>query len=394
MLRSSNYLLSKSLSITFLMVALSACGAKDGSENTSDSDKNVDKFRSYAINIEKPKVNFADVFEEVELMQLEETDQSLLSEVGRLTSVGDKLIFPGYDNGDVYIFSNKGKFLNKFNNTGEGDGQYSSIQDLWVEGNAIVVYDSKKRTAFWYSNDGDYLKSLKMPEGTGHMYPLKNGYLTDMSFAPMDDSVGHKVWFLNGQLETKNALIPYRNRISFPMGRNTNSFKLYGEELIFNAIYGDTTYFIDAEGVRPFFHIDFGDKYLWNDKSLMESSMAAMMAIPKGEGVWNYTPYVSSDKIYMTYDISLKKLAAIIDRKTGEYRVLKTFKKNEERYDLSPLRWDHDRFVFSIPPTNVVELLGGLKEEQWQFREGTTLEGIESSENPVLVWVKFKDVVN
>jgi len=39
----------------------------------------------------------------------------------------------------------------------------------------------------------------------------------------------------------------------------------------------------------------------------------------------------------------------------------------------------------------VANLLSELEDGQWSFTEGTTLDVIESSENPVLVKVKFKD---
>jgi hypothetical protein len=210
-----------------------------------------------------------------------------------------------------------------------------------------------------------------------------------MTFAPAKDSIGYKIRVLDRQLQVKNELVPNPNPIAFPMGRNTNSFTRYQGELIFKAMYDDTTYFVNAAATTPFIQVDFGEKYLWKDKSLMENTMAAMMAIPKGEGVWNYTPYIGSDLIYMTYDISLKKLAAMIDRKTGNYVLLNTLMKNEERYDLTPLAWDGGRLLFSIPPSNVSELLEGLKEGQGHFMHGATLESLESSENPVLLWVKF-----
>ena len=390
MLTPSNYLMPKSLSFVLLLLVFSACGPGSSLENTTDTDKNSDDFRSYKVNIEKPKVRFADVFETVEVMQLEETEQSLLGSVGRVTRARNKLIFPGYKNGDVYIFSDKGRFLSKFNNTGEAGGQYSGVQDLWVSGDSIVVYDSKKRTLYWYRQNGDYLKSVKMPEGTGHVYPIGQEYLTDMTFAPAMDSVSYKVRVLDGQLQVRNELVPNLNPIAFPMGRNTNSFRHYNGKLMFKAMYDDTTYFINADAAKPFLQVDFGEKYLWKDKSLMENSMTVMMAIPEGKGVWNYTPYVSEDLIYMTYDISLKKLAAVIDRETGEYLILNTFMKNEERYDLEPIAWDGNRLMFSMPSSNIAELLSGLEENQWQITEGATLEAIASSENPVLIWVKFK----
>jgi hypothetical protein len=46
----------------------------------------------------------------------------------------------------------------------------------------------------------------------------------------------------------------------------------------------------------------------------------------------------------------------------------------------------------SISPADVADFLGELDEAQWQFKPGTTLEEIESSENPVLMWVTFEDL--
>jgi hypothetical protein len=45
------------------------------------------------------------------------------------------------------------------------------------------------------------------------------------------------------------------------------------------------------------------------------------------------------------------------------------------------------KFIFF----DISPFLSELKEDQITFRQGTTLEEIKSSENPVLMWVKFKD---
>jgi hypothetical protein len=39
----------------------------------------------------------------------------------------------------------------------------------------------------------------------------------------------------------------------------------------------------------------------------------------------------------------------------------------------------------------VTNLLNELEDNQWSFTQGTTLDIIESSENPVLLKIKFKD---
>lgn len=376
-----------------LMLFTLGCGTEGGAEASSETMQAVDEFRSYAIDIDQKKVPFSDVFESIELIPLEETAESLLGDAERVKLAGDQFVFPGTDNGDVYIFSDQGKFKNKFNNSGGAEGEYETINDLWMSGDTIVIFDSKKRTAYWYNEQGEYLKSLKMPEGTGHMFPLGNGYVTDMTFAPDVDSDSHMVWVLDRQLNAVNKLIPHVYRILFPMGQKINSFSQYNGKLMFKAMYTDTTYFLDEQKVTPFIQVDFGEKYLWKDEKYNDNMVAAMLALPEGDGVWNYTPHVGPDLIYMTYDISLKKLAALIDRESGEYVILDTFMKNEERYDLAPLAWQGDRLLCSIPSSSIGTLLGELQEGQYQFANGGSLEKIEASENPVLMWVKFKGEV-
>ena len=294
-----------------LMLFTLGCGTEGGAEASSETMQAVDEFRSYAIDIDQKKVPFSDVFESIELIPLEETAESLLGDAERVKLAGDQFVFPGTDNGDVYIFSDQGKFKNKFNNSGGAEGEYETINDLWMSGDTIVIFDSKKRTAYWYNEQGEYLKSLKMPEGTGHMFPLGNGYVTDMTFAPDVDSDSHMVWVLDRQLNAVNKLIPHVYRILFPMGQKINSFSQYNGKLMFKAMYTDTTYFLDEQKVTPFIQVDFGEKYLWKDEKYNDNMVAAMLALPEGDGVWNYTPHVGPDLIYMTYDISLKKLAAL-----------------------------------------------------------------------------------
>mgnify|MGYP001799843433 CR=1 FL=1 len=378
------------LTLLAFMPILSACQSGSDLENTLNPTQGFDEFKSYSINIDQGKVRFSDFFEEVSFIRMEETSESLLGNILQLSSTGQEYVFTGSKKQEVFVYSVQGKFSNKFNHVGEGEGQYGAINDLWLSGDTVVIYDSKKRTVLWYAKNGDFFRSEKMPVGTGHVLPLGTGFLTDMTFAPKTDSTNYLVQVLNSELEVRNTLIPNVKGIAFPMGQNANSFRWYDGKLIFKPVYEDTTYFIDEARATPFIQIDFGEKYLWKDEALTKDLVAAFTAIPKGEGVWNYTPFIGSDLIYMNYSLSLKELAALIDRKTGQYVIFNTFTKNEERYDLFPLVVDGERFLFSLPQSSALTLMEEMQSEQWSFSEGTLLEEIESSENPVLMWVKFK----
>lgn len=80
----------------------------------------------------------------------------------------------------------------------------------------------------------------------------------------------------------------------------------------------------------------------------------------------------------------------LINRLTGEVQRIKMDKKSKDAFSLVPFRWDGDRLLASLTSTDVAEFIQSAGNENIKFREGTTLEAIESSENPALVWIKFK----
>lgn len=380
-----------SIAVCFILLISCVYGCGDGTtEISSEPDEVSDEFRAYALDVDKSTIPFADVVDEVELMKLEETEESLLSSVFRVSEVGDKFIFPG-DKGDIYAFSNKGEFLSKFNHKGDGPEEYSGIRTIWMEGDSIALYDGQKQIIHWYDHNGKHLKELKMPEHAGHIYPYDGGYALDMTFTAISDSLKYKVLILDKDLETKDLLLPYDQLVPFPMTSTVNSFGRINGKLMFKSVFDDTAYFIGSDSPEPFFQIDFGDKYLWNDKSLYENGQAAMEAIPSGKGVWVFMPSVGPRQIFLRYNTSFQGSGMIlIDRKSGNYVSLDNSKNTEEKYGLGVVTWMGDRLLFSVQSSDVADFLGELDEGQYSFREGTTLESIESSENPLLMWVKFK----
>lgn len=379
----------KMISILLLISGLYACGE---SGQNGVLPEVSDDFRAYSIDIDKSTTPLIEVVDEVELLYLEETEESLLSYVFRVSEVGDKLIFPGDDKGDIYIYSSKGKFINKFNRNGDGPGEYSAIQSTWAIGDSIVLYDNLKQVVHWYDHSGKELKNLSIPHRATHLMPFNDGYVLDMTFSVISDSLKYKVLTLDQGLNTRQMMLPYNRNIPFPISTTVNSFKQLGGSLLYKSVFADTTYVLEAGGLRPLFSLDFGDKFLWHDEAMYDNGQAAMSAIPKNGKVWIFNAFVGPEHIYLLYNTSFRDFATmLIDRRAGSYRKLDMARNVEETYGFSPISWEGDQLLCSIPSSDVEDFLGELSEEQWTLRSGTTLEKIESSENPVLMWVKFKD---
>ncbi len=380
----------KIASLFFLVSALHSCG---GTTEESVESENADEFRTYSIDIDKSDVSFTELVDKVEIMYMEETEESLLSYVFRVSREGDKLIFPGGNKGDVYIYTSTGEFVNKFNRNGDGPGEYSSIQSTWVNGDSIIIYDNLKQVLHWYDYEGNELKNMNVPHRATHVYPYHDGYAMDMTFSRIDDSLRYKLLMTDQAFNSRQMLLPYEEDIPFPISTNVNSFKKLEDKIIYKSVFADTTYLLESDGVRPFYAIDFGDRFLWNDESMYENGQAAMSAIPESGKVWIFNAVTGPDKIYMLYNTSFTDFGSIlIDRKTGDYQKLNMYRTPEERYSLGAMRWEGDWLFCSIPSTGIEDFLGELDETQWSLKEGTTLEKIESSENPALIWIKFKEL--
>ena len=104
---------TKALSLVVLVVFVS-CTKNEPDNGGSDATQNLDEFTTYTVDINSKPISFFDLIEEVELVRLEETPESLLSWVSQLRFTDDLVIFPG-NKGDVFTFKNDGPFINKFN---------------------------------------------------------------------------------------------------------------------------------------------------------------------------------------------------------------------------------------------------------------------------------------
>ncbi|MCE7991275.1 MAG: 6-bladed beta-propeller [Roseivirga sp.] len=375
-----------------MLFVFSGCGGEP-SEATAEEGSVEDTFQTYTLDIDKSDIPIAEVIDEVELMYLKETEESLLSYAYRISTVGDKLIFPGGTKGDVYIYTTSGEFINRFNRNGDGPGEYTAIQSTWVNGDSIMIYDNLKQVLHWYDYSGNELKNLSFPHRPSHIYPYKNGYVLDMTFSRINDSLRYRLLTVDSDLASRDMLLPYEKEIPFPISTTVNSFQKVQGKLIYKSVFADTTYLLDGEGVRPYYSIDFGDKFLWNDESMYENGQAAMKAIPESGKVWVFNASVGPEHIYLLYNTSFRDFAyMLVDRRTGSYRKLDMARNVEESYSLSPISWQGDWLLCSISSSDIESFLGELSEEQWTMRDGTSLEKIESSENPVLMWVKFKEL--
>ena len=140
----------------------------------------------------------------------------------------------------------------------------------------------------------------------------------------------------------------------------------------------------------PLFSVDFGEEWFWSEVDGSTNSMELYNEINKSEKVTSYRHFLGKNLMLVQTRVKDETHWFLFDLKTNQGQKVHLGKRTNE-IGMMPLRWDNGRLLMSISSDRVMPFVSQLGEDKAIFRQGTTLEEIEFSENPVLVWVKFKD---
>ncbi|UVP20102.1 6-bladed beta-propeller [Bacteroides fragilis] len=170
-----------------LLISCSCSHTKEKVSNDMDSSLCViDVTCEYPVE----KVNIHDVAD-VEYVPLETTRNSLLASDCSVFRISDDYITvaSGVDNGNIFFFNRKGRYLWTFNRRGGSAEEYSSITawDADFGMQEIYIYDSFRKKIYIYSFDGRYKRS--------HALPMKDCTFIDLYNYDKDYLIGYNRFY-------------------------------------------------------------------------------------------------------------------------------------------------------------------------------------------------------
>ncbi|WP_323757709.1 6-bladed beta-propeller [Roseivirga sp.] len=379
-----------------ILVLVLGCAEKGRVDDKEVTD--LDDFKSYHLDLDLPKENFIDMVESVELMQFEETDESLLSTIRKINRLDDGFVFHtdkkmGTDEHmTIYFFDENGNFKNKINRQGQGPEEYGSIESLWIESGLVTVYSMPKSVIYRYTPEGDFVDSRKLPDQlrVGDIRPYKDGYVAEMNYLPINDTSYYKFAKLDKDLKLEKAFLKYDNAPDeMPWFIAYSTVIPYQDGVRLFRVFSDTIYAYTNDKLAPLVHFDFKENWFWADKP--EPTSEVWQKVEAENKAWTIGMSIGQKYIYADALIGYSHWEYfLIDRMTGKVKRMGMPKGKSVSEEFYYLGWEEDRLMFSVTTADVPNILSALDENQINYREGTTLEKIESSENPVLVWVKFK----
>ncbi|MFT6873137.1 MAG: hypothetical protein ACJAVN_002153 [Roseivirga sp.] len=377
------------LPIILVLLVLSCDQRSTIKESTPISE--LDVFQSYKIEINSPKVKLTNQIASVEIARLEETEESLLSDVREIFTYEDRLLFYYKGSGDIYIFDQSGNFKNRINRSGNGPEEYRQISDLWLESDTISIHIRGTQNLKKYDFQGNFIESLRLPAMVDHLYSYSNGYIFGTNFVPLQDSIRYQWGIWDEDLSLSRGFLPYDESWinELVMYYSINTIHPYQDDRLLIRMHSDSVYLLRDDQLKPIVHFDFGEDWFWTDRGIANEQ--DMTALETSDQAWENEINVGAKSIYLKSIIGFTAWEHfLINRQNGKVNHLDMTKGPEELFTLYTLRWKEGRLLCAMPSDEVVEFINQLGEENVQFKEGTSLDIIEASENPVLLWIKFK----
>jgi hypothetical protein len=121
--------------------------------------------------------DFGSLVEEVKLVLLETTDESLLDDIYKVLVTDSHIyIHDSYKRGGIVVFDRNGKFIRRIPNGG-GPGELSRLYDIAFdpESNELVVYQHS--FLLFFTAEGQYIRKMRSPFAFYNFTVIPNGYV-------------------------------------------------------------------------------------------------------------------------------------------------------------------------------------------------------------------------
>jgi len=320
--------------LSYILFASLICVACSNNVNKQQLPSNSDSFSTIRLFPDKDKkILVNDIFEKISLISLETTERSLLGNIAKIDIDEERFFIQNSYRNDkfVYSFDFQGKFLNQIGYRGQGPGEMlfpecfalnKKEKEVWLVDNFKEIYK--------YNYEGRYIEKTAINLFFNNFYILDTGYIYY--------SISKKK---NYKREENNRLIcnelciekpeskgltfhfPY-NCETYPSGTpyytSKTPFSDVGNAVTFHYIYSDNIYAISKDTVACKYLVDFGDKKLREDLSVLPTLKIEEILMREKDRAGLVDDVIETENVLMfTYITNLKKHFVFYNKKSQKH---------------------------------------------------------------------------
>lgn len=342
----------------------------------------------------------------LEIIPLETTDQCLIANVKKVEFCNGKVFVLDDRSRKIFIFNQKGKYLNSIGKQGVGPGEYQYLYNFEITGSSIFVQDLYARKYYVYDiNDESYENYDEITYSVHHLALIpfqKSLYFISGYFK---SELGYYNLFkLNLKTHDMEAFLPFDKKYN----ENNSAFGLfnysdkYSDKALLIQALSDTIYEVDERGICPIYRVQFTSNIM--PKSLKEKEASIISRSVVQNDYITGLNYIqnSQDYVFANYSIGKKRQSLLIEKRTGSCKVgneLVIGNLGNMRVD-NYSTTENDEFIF-IPLAYVLQFnwkniysMGSFENTNDKTKISLLIDSITEDSNPALFKYKFRKIQN
>ena len=285
------------------------------------------------VDMEKESVigNFDDYFTSMEVISLETNEKSLLGRIDRISLYQDKIFILDKSTESVLVFNNKGKFLFRLQNSGNGPREYNSLMDFAIDRKSeqIILYADSPYRFYFYDLEGNSIKT-KNTDNLFFYIAFQNDNIVKLNVSEEEFILSE----YNLKTEERKGFLPMTEMYKIFEGRRFEYPKVNKDENIHITFpYSNFVYEYTEKGVSPKYYIDFGEnkvpekvlkRIIGKEKKYFSTVTNYARKNNYGWGICNFR----ENKNYVTFTFNSINLV-VYSKKTKKAGIFAYFVKDE-----------------------------------------------------------------
>ena len=382
-----------------LTIFIVACSHKDSLINEETTSAHVITIDDQAIANQK----LSELIDEVFYVKLETNKASLIGNIGELIVIDHNIIVLDETGNQVLIFDEKGSFLTKIKNVGNGPEEHQEIHNITFDFDELLIMIASSEKFLWFDLEGNFVRAVSSRLGGAKDVV----YLGDSKMAIYGNYIqlvdaqelNLLVNVSNKNMEIEKRMLPFNQMIIVENQTSLfSNFSLGKNKKLFITGYRPYIWEITAENIYPRYRIDFGAHALpsdYEDKYLTDRSLSSerVRDIEKEKGFARFrggAVHITDDYLNFTYAESGRFSEVLYNQTSDQVIQFKLPAIN----DVDGTKYFANRTTYKdyfVSIASASSLMRGQKSLEAPNIELNKLVGsMNEDDNPVLRYVRYK----
>jgi hypothetical protein len=330
-------------------------------------------------------------------IKLETTDDCLLGYFKQIAFAKNMLLIL-YQN-KIFVFDEKGSYITQINRTGQGPGEYLSIESFFIneKNNSIcLISGSSAKVLFFNLDNFQFISEVKMPFAASYASFLRDGNIlwNNREYLPERGHVNNYFVKTDTNLNIIDSYIEKQFISGYITGEQNTIYNLQGNTFAYTS-FSPVIYKISQNGVFPAFQLSIYGKQFPPTQFLQDISANNAMyfsKLEKSDYVSHFLLEENEDDMCVFYIAKQQRFVALYDKKNQKnyHYTLDEFQKNLQTGNiftyLAPGKVN-DYYVMPLIPSE----LKAKKENGYLFGEplNSLIDKSMEDDNPVLFLFKL-----